>query len=159
MSILELVLKSCLLFFLGGAARIDYLKRELPLIYIVVGFGVGLLLRILSGTAALAEILPGFIPGLLCLLIAKLSKDCHYLDLSIHTVSAGDIDEARNANGGKYYPCSCAKHAAAGSYYVTDYGTNYHADLSCSGLKRTIREVDISEVSSMHACPKCGGDH
>lgn len=91
--------------------------------------------------------------------VYHLSKDCHYLDLSIHTVSAGDIDEARNANGGKYYPCSCAKHAAAGSYYVTDYGTNYHADLSCSGLKRTIREVDISEVSSMHACPKCGGDH
>ena len=75
MSILELVLKCCLLFFLGGAARIDYLKRELPLIYSVVGFGVGLLLRILSGTAALAEILPGFIPGLLCLLIAKLSKE------------------------------------------------------------------------------------
>ena len=47
----------------------------MPLIYIVVGFGVGLLLRILSGTAALAEILPGFIPGLLCLLIAKLSKE------------------------------------------------------------------------------------
>ena len=74
MSILELLLKCCLLFFLGGAARIDYLKRELPLIYIVVGFGAGLLLRILSGTAALAEILPtirpcrssSFRPGIRC---------------------------------------------------------------------------------------------
>ena len=91
--------------------------------------------------------------------VYHLSKDCHYLDLSVHAVSAGDIGEARNANGGKYYPCSCAKHAASGSYYVTDYGTNYHGDLSCSGLKRTIREVDISNVGSLHACPKCGGNH
>ena len=91
--------------------------------------------------------------------VYHLSKDCHYLDLSVHTVSAGNIAAARNANGGKYYPCTCAKHAAASSYYVTDYGTNYHADLSCSGLKRTIREVDISEVGNMHVCPKCGGDH
>lgn len=91
--------------------------------------------------------------------VYHLSEDCHYLDLSIHSVSAGDIAGARNANGGKYYPCSCAKHTLSGSYYVTDYGTNYHADLSCSGLKRTIREVDISEVGNLHACPKCGGSH
>ena len=75
MSILELMLKCCLLFFLGGAAWIDYQKKELPLIFIAVGFGLGLFLRILSGTALPLEILPGFLPGILCLLIAKLSKE------------------------------------------------------------------------------------
>ena len=91
--------------------------------------------------------------------VYHLSKDCHYLDLSIHAVSAEEINDARNANGGKYYACSCAKHSSSGTYYVTDYGTNYHADLSCSGLKRTVREKDLSEVKDMHVCPKCGGKH
>ena len=87
------------------------------------------------------------------------SKDCSYLDLSIHTIGIDEVDGARNANGGKYYPCSCAKHASSGTVYITDYGTNYHSDLNCSGLKRTIREVDLSEVGDMHVCPKCGKEH
>ena len=87
------------------------------------------------------------------------SKDCHYLDLSIHTIGINEVGDARNVNGGKYYPCSCAKHASSGNVYVTDYGTNYHADLNCSGLKRTIREIDLSEVGEMHICPKCGEEH
>ena len=91
--------------------------------------------------------------------VYHLSRDCHYLDLSIHTVDAANIKEARNANGGKYYACSCAKHTSSGTYYVTDYGTNYHADLNCSGLKRSVREVDISEVGDLHVCPKCGKKH
>lgn len=75
MPILELLTKCALLFFLGGAAWIDYQKRELPLIYIAGGFGLALLLRILSGTAHFPEILPGFIPGILCLILAKLTTE------------------------------------------------------------------------------------
>ena len=75
MSILGLVPKCCLLLFLGGAAWKDYQEKELPLIYIVAGFGLGLLLRLLTGTELLLEILPGFLPGLFCLIVAKLSKE------------------------------------------------------------------------------------
>lgn len=75
MSVSEAISKCCLLFFLGGAAWIDYQKKELPLIYIMAGFGAGLLLRIVTGTAHPLEILPGFIPGILCLILAKLSKE------------------------------------------------------------------------------------
>ncbi|MBR5930902.1 MAG: pilus assembly protein [Lachnospiraceae bacterium] len=87
------------------------------------------------------------------------SKDCSYLDLSIHAIGISEVDGARNANGGKYYPCTCAQHASSGMVYITDYGTNYHTDLNCSGLKRTIREVALSEVEEMHVCPKCGKEH
>ena len=75
MQIWEILINCCLLFFLGGAAWIDYRKRELRLFFIAGGFGLGLLLHILSGAAILTGILFAFLPGLICLLLAKLTKE------------------------------------------------------------------------------------
>ena len=83
-----------------------------------------------------------------------LSASCNYLDLSIQTVSADSIDSLRNASGGRYTRCSCAE-SGAGSYYVTDYGEQYHSSLTCSDLKRTVTAVDIEDVEGRHLCPKC----
>ena len=93
--------------------------------------------------------------------VYHLSTSCHYLDLSVHAVSGAEVEGLRNKDGGKYYQCSdCAKGAAAGGVvYITDYGTNWHSDLHCSGLKRTIEKIDISEVGKRHLCPMCGGNH
>lgn len=88
------------------------------------------------------------------------SKDCRYLDLSIRQISVSEISSARNADGKKYEKCTCAEHMAAGdTVYITDYGTNWHTDINCSGLKRTVNEVEISEIGNMHVCPKCGEEH
>ena len=75
MQIWDILTQAALLFFLGGAAWMDYRKKELPLFYIAGGFAVGLLFRILSGAALLTGILPGFLPGLLSLLLAKLTRE------------------------------------------------------------------------------------
>ena len=84
------------------------------------------------------------------------SKSCHYLDLSIHTTAYASINKERNLNGGKYERCSeCAGSGEYETVYITDYGTNWHASLSCSGLKRTIQEVDISETEGKRQCSKC----
>lgn len=87
------------------------------------------------------------------------SKSCSYLDLSINRVNIGEIKLLRNKNGGKYSACSkCAEKISEFSMvYVTDYGTLYHGDVSCSALKRTVRIVPLSEVFDMPACSKCGG--
>ena len=88
-----------------------------------------------------------------------LTKSCPYLDLSIRMVSGGEVDGLRNKNGGIYYRCTaCARSGEYVYVYITDYGTNWHASLSCSGLKRTVTAVDISEVGSRHECSKCGGN-
>lgn len=88
-----------------------------------------------------------------------LSTECHYLDLSVQAISAEEVTKKRNKDGGKYYMCTdcCKKGETYETVYVTDYGTNWHSDLHCTGLKRTIEAIDISEVGNRHACPMCGG--
>lgn len=82
---------------------------------------------------------------------------CPYLDLSIRSVSANDVWRLRNKNGHKYYKCELCKNAiGTGGVYVTDYGEVYHSSLGCSGLKRTVYMVRLSEVTDRHACSKCG---
>ena len=87
-----------------------------------------------------------------------LTKECPYLDLSIRAVAYASVSSLRNKDGAIYYRCTaCARKGEFEIVYITDYGTNWHADLSCSGLKRTVIEVDISEVGDRHECSKCGG--
>ena len=82
--------------------------------------------------------------------------NCSYLDLSIRTVGVGEVDSLRNKDGGKYYACSCCKDNPSSVVYITDYGTNFHSSLSCSGLKRTVIAVDAGETEGRSACSKCG---
>ena len=54
----------------------------------------------------------------------------------------------RNTYGAKYYPCeSCSRNQnPAGCVYITSTGNRYHNQETCSGLKRTIRLVKLSQV-------------
>lgn len=82
------------------------------------------------------------------------SMDCAYLDLSIQSVSVAELSYLRNAGGSKYKPCEiCGK--AEGTVYITDYGTRYHSSLTCSGLKRIVYLIRLSEAGGYGACSKC----
>lgn len=86
------------------------------------------------------------------------NRGCSYLNPSIRAVSAGALENMRNKSGGIYYACPlCSGTKTEGSCYITDYGTNYHTSITCSGLKRTIYEVKLSETGGRGACSKCGG--
>lgn len=85
------------------------------------------------------------------------SKDCSHLKLSIHMVNDSLVSEQRNCNGGKYYACEkCGKDIHSGTVYITDDGSRYHSSLNCSGLKRGIISVTLSEVKGRKACQRCG---
>lgn len=81
---------------------------------------------------------------------------CTHLDLSIHMAQASELDTLRNESGGKYYPCEKCAHGVCDAVYITNTGDRYHSSLSCSGLKRTVYAVKISEVVGKGACSKCG---
>ena len=81
---------------------------------------------------------------------------CSYLDLSIHLVSVQEVSSLRNESGGKYYPCEHCGGKSSGLVYITENGDRYHSSLSCSGLKRTIYAVPLSEVVGKGACSRCG---
>ncbi len=87
------------------------------------------------------------------------SRACTHLKLSIRCVSGIDINILRNENGEKYRRCyRCAEqNLTRGKVYITDEGECYHADLNCSGLKRTVRRVHLSEVAGWPCCSRCGG--
>lgn len=84
--------------------------------------------------------------------------DCAYLDLSIQSVPKNTVNTLRNAYGKKYEKCElCAKNNQIGAFvYITNYGTCYHSSLNCSGLKRTVYRVKLSEVGDRKPCSKCG---
>lgn len=86
------------------------------------------------------------------------SRNCRYLDLSIRAVEYAQIGALRNKSEHKYSGCNqcVAKNKDLQQVYITDYGEVYHARLSCSGLKRTIYMIPLSEVGSKGACSKCG---
>lgn len=84
------------------------------------------------------------------------SRGCSYLKLSITSVDKSFLDTQRNQNGGKYYACGECGASCGNTVYITQYGDRYHATLSCSGLKRTILAVPISQTGKRGACSKCG---
>lgn len=81
---------------------------------------------------------------------------CNYLDLTVKTVSRDEVGNLRNKDGSKYYPCEYCASGIGENIYITDYGNRYHSSTTCSGLKRKIYAVPLSEVKGKGACSKCG---
>lgn len=83
--------------------------------------------------------------------------DCTHLKLSIRLVDSGSLETLRNSSGGKYHACEkCGDASPQGMVYITNEGNRYHSSLSCSGLKRTVRQVSRDDIGNLRACSKCG---
>ena len=83
-------------------------------------------------------------------------RSCTHLSLSITDIPLSGVAAARNADGGKYYPCErCMRGAAPGHVYIASTGDRYHSSRFCSGLKRTIRRIRLSETGGRPPCSRC----
>lgn len=88
------------------------------------------------------------------------SADCSHIRLSIQEVAAGQLKGLRNTDGGKYKSCEICKGSLSSEHlYITEDGDRYHSSLICSGLKRDIITIPISEVGSRRACSRCGASN
>lgn len=74
---------------------------------------------------------------------------CSHLNL---TVKIADMEDALKQG---YEPCEYCGFNAEGKVLVTDSGNKYHASAGCSGLKRTIYRVKLSETGGVPACTRC----
>jgi len=84
------------------------------------------------------------------------SRDCTHLKLSISRTGAAELGRLRNQDGSRYKPCEkCGTQGNKEFYYIADQGDCYHTSLGCSGLKRQVMAVPISQVNGMGACSRC----
>lgn len=84
-------------------------------------------------------------------------RDCSHIKLQIMEISSADLKNARNNSGSKYKSCEhCHSKVTDGTLYITKEGDKYHNSLSCSGLKRVVKAVLLSEVNDKRPCSRCG---
>lgn len=81
------------------------------------------------------------------------SLSCTHICIHITDANAihGVVDSSR------YQPCErCIKNGEAPKQlYITAYGDRFHSSITCSGLKRTLRAVKLSEIPGMRICARC----
>lgn len=85
---------------------------------------------------------------------------CPYLALSISEVKYGDLEYVRGADGGKYYACeACGRgiiFRPEENVFICNYGNRFHSSRACKNIRRSIREISISEAGDRLPCSKCG---
>jgi hypothetical protein len=85
------------------------------------------------------------------------SLGCSHLSLNIRSTDYGSVSKERANDGSKYHACEycCSLGGRPATVYITDDGNRYHSTLSCGALKRTIREVPLSQAG-LPPCSECG---
>ena len=75
--------------------------------------------------------------------------------LRITLAGKDEVSSLRNASGGKYSPCEKCGGDGSVIVYVTNEGDRYHNTIECSGLKRSVRCVPLSEAGGRSPCSRC----
>lgn len=84
--------------------------------------------------------------------VYHMTRTCSHLQLTIQAVT----EDVLNRNYSYLEPCEYCGDKASDVYYVTEYGERYHTSAQCTGLKRTIERVPLSQVSGLAPCATCG---
>lgn len=87
------------------------------------------------------------------------ASTCTHLVLSVQSVKREELNGLRNEAGGRYAGCELCGDVENvwGRVYITNQGDRYHNDLNCSGIKRTVMMVRMSEIGARRLCSRCGG--
>lgn len=83
------------------------------------------------------------------------NRGCTHIRLSITASNIEAIKTIRNQSGGKYKPCDSCEIKGTIKVYITKNGQRYHSSTSCHSLKRTIKEIPLSQVKEKPLCTRC----
>ncbi|MCR4923484.1 MAG: hypothetical protein K5931_05690 [Lachnospiraceae bacterium] len=90
--------------------------------------------------------------------VYHLSENCSHIRLKVESISPLELKDARNSNGGRYKACQvCHAKKSDPVLYITKEGDRYHKSLECSGLKRTVIRVRLSDIPDYKLCSRCKG--
>lgn len=87
--------------------------------------------------------------------VYHLYSDCTHLKLSIQCVTKAKAGASKNQYGQGYRACDLCGEDAGVLVYITLEGDCYHSNRTCSGLKRTIRQVPMSQTGGRGCCMRC----
>ena len=84
-------------------------------------------------------------------------SSCTHIDLSLHAVSSASLPDRRNADGGHYHACEkcVGSGGVQATVFITEEGDCYHNTAGCSGLKRSVHLVPLSEAGELPVCSRC----
>lgn len=90
--------------------------------------------------------------------VYHLNSSCSYLNPTISNEYVSNIGNKRNLWGEKYYPCEICGYSKNSNIYITEQGNRYHSKINCSGLKRTVSRLALSEAikRGLGPCSRCG---
>lgn len=84
------------------------------------------------------------------------SQTCTYIKLSIRQELTSNLGFNTNKYGEKYEECNICNGLAKGIYvFVTDTGIKYHTIIDCSGIKRSIKQIEWTEHLPYTPCSRC----
>lgn len=84
--------------------------------------------------------------------------NCTYLRPSVTSCPIEAIQNMRNSNKGKYYPCErCFKKGSTipDTVYITRTGNRYHKNAQCTAICHKIIKIPISQVGNRRLCKRC----
>ena len=85
------------------------------------------------------------------------SLSCTHLKLSIREVSRAEADKLRSEDGSKYYACELCGSKRGQTVFITNYGNRWHVSRNCSGIRRDIRSIPLSQAGERALCKRCAG--
>lgn len=87
--------------------------------------------------------------------VYHLYRDCTHLELAIRQVTYKEAVRSENNYGQTYRACALCGERIGAMVYITPEGDCYHGNRTCSGLKRTVRQVPMSEAYERGCCMRC----
>ena len=87
------------------------------------------------------------------------SSECSHIDLTVRSAKYQDLSKLRNTEGQRFRACEkCGSRTILnGRIFITNTGNCYHTTSECSGLKRGILAIPISQAEDYRPCSRCGG--
>lgn len=82
------------------------------------------------------------------------SRECTHLRLSIYSINKSTLDSSKYSNLKRCRLCADEENYNV-CVYVTKEGDCFHYSISCSGLKRSVSVVKLSEVGGLSKCSRC----